>query len=634
MSWLYSIVFAGLLFTSSGDTATPARSFQNLEQITVGTGVQRDETEVFEQSYPLNPNGRVSVSNVNGSIVVEAWDRNEVKLTATKIADSKETLQDVDIQVDARPDYFSVEADYDELKWNDRTDKDRHRRIEVQFKLSVPRTAALNEVETVNGSVMVSNFVNFTKISAVNGNVTAGNLRGAANLSTVNGEVTADFDRLEAGSKINLSTVNGRVNLTIPSDANATLRADSLNGNITNDFGLPVRKGEYVGRDLYGRVGTGEVQIKLNSVNGPLAILRKKDGKTPNAPTNLLPAKRNSDDWDEDTSGAVVDTDKINRDVARAMRDANSEAAKATREAQKETLKATEKLKELKNLKLKVDKMDVDVDLKDLEVKINEGMKAQTRALADMRDAMWLGGGPSVERKTNTFAVKGSPKVTIDAKNCNVRVRGWDRSEVKYVLTELSSRRNRTPATVNEEQTSSGVNLRVENDGPDRGWRPDDGQGVRIEVFVPRKSNLKITTDGEIRLEGVTGEIDLEGNDGAIDVRDSDGKLNVTNTDGIVRVIGFRGDLVAKTGDGEVYLDGDFNQIKAEAVDGKFVLTLPENSDAEVHAPFEDVEAVELPNLTKTSENTFRIGRGSKKYSFNSVDGSLLLQGRSLIAER
>jgi len=35
-----------------------------------------------------------------------------------------------------------------------------------------------------------------------------------------------------------LSTVNGRVNLAIPSDANATINADTLNGNITNDLGL------------------------------------------------------------------------------------------------------------------------------------------------------------------------------------------------------------------------------------------------------------------------------------------------------------------------------------------------------------------------------------------------------------
>jgi hypothetical protein len=620
MSWLYSIVFASLLASSGGDLAQPAQSLQNASFVQVKTNISGDETEVFEQSYPLNSNGRVSVSNVNGSIVVEAWERNEVKLTATKVADSKESLDAVDIRVDARPDYFSVEADYDDMKWRNRSDNDRHRRVEVQFKLSVPRTAVLNEVETVNGSVTVSNFVNSTRISAVNGNVSATNLRGAAELSTVNGEVMADFDRLESGTKIDLSTVNGRVNLTIPSDSNATLRADSLNGNITNEFGLPVRKGEYVGRDLHGRIGSGDVQIKLNSVNGALAINRKKDGRTPNPATNLLPATRRDNDPDDDTSREIVDTAKINREIARAMRDANADMAKANKEARKEM----SKLKDMK--------VDMQVDLKDLEVTINESLKVQNLALASMRDATWLGGSTSIERKSNSFSVKGTPKVLIDAKECDVQVRGWDRPEVKYVLTEVSDVRDRNKATVREEQNPAGVNLKVINNSEWHGRSPGSGKGVRLEVFVPRKSNLKIISDGEIRLEGVSGEIDLDGGDEPIDVRGSDGKLNLSNDDGIVRVIGFSGELVAKTQDGEVYLDGDFCQINADAVDGKFVLTLPENADAEVKAPMDQVDISEMPGATKASENTLRLGKGSKKYTFNSVDGSLVLQSRSVVA--
>ena len=115
-------------------------------------------------------------------------------------------------------------------------------------------------------------------------------------------------------------------------------------------------------------------------------------------------------------------------------------------------------------------------------------------------------------------------------------------------------------------------------------------------------------------------------------MRGSDGKLNLSNDDGIVRVIGFSGALVATTQDGEVYLDGDFCQIKAVAVDGKFVLTLPENADAEVHAPIDQVDMSEMPGAKKASDNIVKIGNGSRKYTFNSTDGSLVLQSRSSVA--
>src|SRR5687768_18562091 len=127
MSWLYSIVFAGLLFGSDGDRTTI--HFHDAAQPAVTTEiVVADEIEKFEQTYPLSKNGNVSVSNVNGSITVEAWDRDEVRLEATKIADSKETLADVEIKVESTGDSFSVEAEYKSWKWNDKRNETKHRK--------------------------------------------------------------------------------------------------------------------------------------------------------------------------------------------------------------------------------------------------------------------------------------------------------------------------------------------------------------------------------------------------------------------------------------------------------------------------------------------------------------------------
>src|SRR5205823_8486246 len=129
---------------------------------------------------------------------------------------------------------------------------------------------------------------------------------------------------------INLSTVNGKVNLVIPSDSSATVKADSLNGNISNDFGLPVRKGRYVGRDLYGRIGNGDVNIHLSSVNGALAIGHKNDGKSLSPAVDLLPQKKDGDDdWDSGNT-AVADTAKMNKDIAKAVKASEKAVAKAS----------------------------------------------------------------------------------------------------------------------------------------------------------------------------------------------------------------------------------------------------------------------------------------------------------------
>lgn len=618
MSWLYTMIFAGLMFSSESNL--PAT--QNTNYIETKTIVKFDETEKFEQTYALNADGRVSVSNVNGSITIETWDNNQVKLEAVKIADSKERLTEVEIKIDSKPASFSVETDYGNGNgWRN------NGKIEVQYRLTVPRNAVLNEIETVNGSISIINAHNLTKASAVNGGIKATNLRGTTNLSTVNGTVEADFDQLQSGSKISLNTVNGTVNLTVPSDANATLRADSVNGNITNDFGLPVRKGQYVGRDLYGKLGSGDVQIRLNSVNGALSIKRKADGKNVNPATNLLQQKSEDDDWNEDENN---DSDTANRaaksqkEVEKEVKAVEKEAAKINSDVEKITSESMVGIAPvISEAMINVRPAISEETLK----KFDEARRKQQESLAKLSEINWNAASPVIERKTEVFTVKGTPKVTVDAKNCAVKVRGWDRSEVKYAVTKISKDRTQSPLDLKTENTDSEVKITVANADTTAG----DFNQIIIEVFVPKKSNLKVVTNREIRLEGVSGEIDLSGADASVNVRDSDGILNVKTADGKIRVIGFKGEIISQTADGEMELDGDFLKISAQTVDGKIVLTLPETVNAVLNSNVE-IES-EGFNLVRESENVmrWRIGKGNSVYNLKTVDGQIFVRNAKVL---
>lgn len=636
MSWLYTVIFAGLVFSSQGSSSTnDERVIQNAPAPVV-VEVQ-DETEKFDKTYPLNSTGRVSLSNINGSVVVEAWDRNEVKVEYTKIANTKERLADVDVRIDSRADHLEIETDYDNWKSRNGDDWNRNGKLQVEFRLMIPRTAFLNEIETVNGSVTASNFTNFTKISAVNGAVTATNLRGATNLSTVNGEVSADFDRLDTGNKVTLSTVNGRVNLIIPSDANATINADTLNGNITNDIGLPIRKGKYIGRDLYGRIGTGDARIKLDSVNGGLTIRRKSDGKTPNPVVNLLPNKEKDDaDWDSDKEEDVAKAAsylKMDKDVQKAVKDAEKESAKAIKASQKDLLAMQPELEKITTAALAttadaIEQSTKILNSKEIQEKMREAQLRQQDALvrianADFNRTPFL----RIEQKSDSFPVKGIPKITVKAEPCAVKIIGWDKNEVMYqVIQRLQSRRN-DPLKVSETHTESSVSITVDEPLNNNGLRfYGDGQKTVIEVYVPRKSNLKITANGEIRLDGVSGDVELTGSDSAINVRDSDGKLKVKSLDGRIRVIGFSGELNAETGDGDVYLEGSFSKLTGKADDGRFFITVPTDPNLDIEA---NIDALTVENLrvpTKPDENIWRFGSGGPKYNFTLGDGSVTIR--------
>ena len=626
MSWLYTVVFAGLLFSSQGSAVSNAEHAVQNHPLFVESAI-RDESEHFEHTYALNANGRLSLSNVNGSVIVEAWDRNEVKLEYTKTSDTKERLADVEIRIDSRPDYLSVETDYGDWK-KDKGGWRSNNRLQVDFHLMVPRGAVLNEVETVNGSVTVSNFINFTKISAVNGGVNAVNLRGTANLSTVNGEVSADFDRLETGNKINLNTVNGSARIVIPSDSNATLKVDSLNGNITNDFGLPVRKGKYVGRDLYGKIGTGDVMIRLSSVNGPLTISRRNDGKTLSPATNLLPQKKDDDDWDNDNGeDATVDYEKLNKDIAKSVKAAEKqiridpEIAKVTAESIKSAVKAVEQTAALFQSDEFKAKVNAAVKLKDMTVKI--------------APIAFMSSVPRVEKKSDSFPVKGVPKVTVDAKGCSVAVKGWDKSEVQYRVVQFSDARHPSPLNITEDHNDGGVNIRIQNPDADahKGNFFEGAPNVRIEVYVPRKSNLKINADGGIRLEGVSGNVELTGNDESINVRDVDGTLHVSSSDGRIRVIGFKGEIVAESSAGMVNLEGDFLRLTARADEGAITLTVPESLQANLDATCDQIRGEGI-SVTRTGGDEklshYRIGSGGPLFRIE-TSGEIRVRSSSLL---
>ena len=494
------------------------------------------------------------------------------------------------------------------------------RRVRVEFHLTVPRGAYLDEIETVNGSVTVSNMNNFTKVSAVNGGVKAVNLSGTAELSTVNGKTEAEFENLKTTDKISLETVNGTVNLILPSDINAVVRASTVNGRIENDFGLPVKKGKYVGRDLYGRIGGGGVEVKLDAVNGTLNIKHKNDGKNINPATNLLNMSSSSDD---DDSGSKENAE-INKEIAQAQRDAEKEQRKAQREVEKELKNAQREMEKIQPMINDIISNTVSATTSITNEQVQRAVNAQNarekEKNARNRNANFTG-IPNVSQQTETFTIKDKTKIKIAATDCAIDIRGWDKPEIRYVLTEFATGNNKT-GNVQAEQKGANFNISVIND---EGKSDDDYNGMRLEIFVPKKSDLTIETEGEIRLEGVSGEIDLKGDDGNVDVRNSGGNLVVNVSAGRIRVVGFQGGITAESADGDVMLEGKFDKLTAKTVDGNVILTIPSETGAIVTAD-RDIETENI-KMTADGDKKWRVGDGSAKYNLSAVDGKLIVRG-------
>jgi DUF4097 and DUF4098 domain-containing protein YvlB len=252
-------------------------------------------SEEFHQTYAITSDGRIELDNINGPVHISSWDRNEVKVDAVKYADTKERLDEAKIEIDSGKDYLSIRTKYPDHNnnWNWGS---HNNPASVEYTLTVPRTASLDEIKLINGALDVTGISGEVRASCINGRLEAHDLSGRAKLSTINGRLDARFAQL-SGQDVDLNSVNGSLELTIPSDSNAEVDASTVSGGIGNDFGLRVNDHRFVGHDLRGELGKGGSHIRLSDVNGRIEIRHAQDGHA------MSPVKdRSHHDKDDDGS--------------------------------------------------------------------------------------------------------------------------------------------------------------------------------------------------------------------------------------------------------------------------------------------------------------------------------------------
>ena len=238
----------------------------------VSSAVAADVKETEEFSFKVSTGARISLENINGSIeIAGGGEEYLVEIIAYKKAGKQEYLDDLVVDIDASDDYIRIETNHPDsdggwFKWgNDSSGS-------VSYVLIVPADVNLDVIETVNGDVDISDIDGNVKASTVNGSLNVSGLRADVRLETVNGSVKAAFDELRGDQRVDAEAVNGKITLMLPGGASARVEADTVNGSIdADDFGLEVEKG-FVGRELSGKIGSGDARVTLDTVNGSIRI--------------------------------------------------------------------------------------------------------------------------------------------------------------------------------------------------------------------------------------------------------------------------------------------------------------------------------------------------------------------------
>ncbi len=260
------------LAISTGDVRLFAQLRDNSEkQMTCQNGGYDSERarhcEIREQTVP--PVGRLNIdAGRNGGVTIKGWLRSEVLVRARVEAgaetESAAALLASQVSVDSSGGQVRArgpESTPDNTWWS------------VSYEIFVPQNTDL-DLKAHNGGVNISDVRGQIRFDGHNGGVHLTRVAGDVSGATVNGGVQVELaGAMWDGRQLEVSTHNGGVNLTVPSNYSAHVQAETERGGVQSDFPVTVA-GNIRPRRLDFNLGSGGPLIHISTTNGHVSLRR------------------------------------------------------------------------------------------------------------------------------------------------------------------------------------------------------------------------------------------------------------------------------------------------------------------------------------------------------------------------
>jgi len=138
----------------------------------------------------------------------------------------------------------------------------------VELLVQVPRRTKFAGW-TVNGAVEAQGLESEVEAHTQNGPVRI-ETTGVARASTVNGPIRAKIGAKSWTGTLALESVNGRLEVELPADIGAELRADTVHGSV--HVAPKMDAARVQDNHVEGRLGKGGGELRLRTVNGPIDV--------------------------------------------------------------------------------------------------------------------------------------------------------------------------------------------------------------------------------------------------------------------------------------------------------------------------------------------------------------------------
>lgn len=271
----------------------------------LGTGAPTADAaqakKVAEKVFEFAPDGEVSIESRNGRIVIEAWDRPEVRVQITRTvraADDQQAqalLKELKADVELTPGRLEIVSRYPKRRENVGLWDFLGRKVaamDIHYYVQVPRATALT-LQTTNGEIRVRGTSRTVGASTTNGDIRISGASGPIEIettngalellaisgdvtgTTTNGSIRAEIGSLGDAGHVKLETTNGNVIVHLPPLLRASVTASTTNGKVTSSFPLTL-SGAMSSKSIRGTIGgSGKgAALAFATTNGNIQLLK------------------------------------------------------------------------------------------------------------------------------------------------------------------------------------------------------------------------------------------------------------------------------------------------------------------------------------------------------------------------
>ncbi len=288
---LAAALVAGLTSTAAAQRGRRADSGRSTRQEASAT------TSDTRFTPALRAGQRLSVSNIDGNVTVTQGRGQSAEIVAHKIVRKgngdlvRAVLEETSNGYRVCTVYLDTPSDKDGCDHRSRGDHSWREPLEVdmQYDIRLPAGVALS-VNTVDGSIEARGIDTPANIRSVDGRITFEGVAPEA-LNTVDGAITATITNTDWARSLEVRSVDGEIDLTLPARISAHITGQTVDGAIESDFPMTV-SGKWGPQSFRGEIGgnSAAVSLELRTVDGAIR-LRSSDG-VKRGDTDTQPGRR------------------------------------------------------------------------------------------------------------------------------------------------------------------------------------------------------------------------------------------------------------------------------------------------------------------------------------------------------